>query len=204
MEGVEPKPGEYDDAYLASITRTVRTLRAHGIMTLLDAHQDMYNEKFEGEEPPTGPSSTREHRICSRLASPPTRSSTSDSSRLTTVSWTMPRARAEWACRIVMRPCGGTSRRSSGRNPASWDTTLSTSLGRDITTPPAMLPSAGAAERWCLWTPCTRKSAGPSPRSTPTASSPTSPTQRGTRGSTAAQLAHPHRRLPFLGTSTAP
>ncbi|MBZ0239847.1 MAG: endoglycoceramidase, partial [Cutibacterium acnes] len=31
-KGVEPKPGEYDDAYLASITRTVRTLRAHGIM----------------------------------------------------------------------------------------------------------------------------------------------------------------------------
>lgn len=51
-KGVEPKPGEYDDAYLASITRTVRTLRAHGIMTLLDAHQDMYNEKFEGEGAP--------------------------------------------------------------------------------------------------------------------------------------------------------
>jgi endoglycosylceramidase len=49
---VEPQPGGYDDAYLASIADTVNTLAAHGIVSLLDAHQDMYNEKFQGEGAP--------------------------------------------------------------------------------------------------------------------------------------------------------
>ena len=47
--GVEPSPGTYDDGYLASIAQTVKTLSAHGIFTLLDFHQDMYNERFQGE-----------------------------------------------------------------------------------------------------------------------------------------------------------
>ncbi|MSS46659.1 glycoside hydrolase family 5 protein [Cutibacterium sp. WCA-380-WT-3A] len=51
-KAVEPSPGVYNDNYLASITRTIRLLRSHGIMTLLDAHQDMYNEKFQGEGAP--------------------------------------------------------------------------------------------------------------------------------------------------------
>jgi endoglycosylceramidase len=49
---VEPHPGVYDDAYLASIRQTVQTLAAHGIVSLLDFHQDLYNEKFQGEGAP--------------------------------------------------------------------------------------------------------------------------------------------------------
>jgi endoglycosylceramidase len=46
---VEPSPGVYDDAYLRGIASTVRTLGKHGIYTLLDFHQDQYNERFHGE-----------------------------------------------------------------------------------------------------------------------------------------------------------
>jgi endoglycosylceramidase len=46
---VEPSPGVYDDAYLDRIHATVDTLAAHGIVALLDFHQDMYNERFQGE-----------------------------------------------------------------------------------------------------------------------------------------------------------
>jgi endoglycosylceramidase len=46
---VEPRPGVYDDRYLARIARTVRTFRRHGIYSLLDFHQDQYNERFEGQ-----------------------------------------------------------------------------------------------------------------------------------------------------------
>ena len=49
---VEPTPGHYDDAYLTSIADTVHTLAAHGIVSLLDFHQDMYNEQFQGEGAP--------------------------------------------------------------------------------------------------------------------------------------------------------
>ena len=49
---VEPRPGHYDDAYLESIAATVQTLAAHGIVSLLDFHQDLYNEKFQGEGAP--------------------------------------------------------------------------------------------------------------------------------------------------------
>lgn len=46
---VEPSPGVYDDAYLRGIADTVRMLGARGIYTLLDFHQDQYNERFHGE-----------------------------------------------------------------------------------------------------------------------------------------------------------
>ena len=46
---VEPSPGRYDDRYLAGIAATVRTLARHGVRTLLDFHQDQYNERFHGE-----------------------------------------------------------------------------------------------------------------------------------------------------------
>jgi endoglycosylceramidase len=49
---VEPHPGEFDAGYLDSIARTVRTLAQHGIYALLDFHQDLYNEKFQGEGAP--------------------------------------------------------------------------------------------------------------------------------------------------------
>ena len=48
-KAVEPQPGAYDDAYLARIEKTVRTLDAHGIVSLLDFHQDLFNERFQGE-----------------------------------------------------------------------------------------------------------------------------------------------------------
>jgi endoglycosylceramidase len=48
-KAVEPEPGVYDDAYLDRIRATVDTLAAHGVVALLDFHQDMYNERFQGE-----------------------------------------------------------------------------------------------------------------------------------------------------------
>jgi endoglycosylceramidase len=48
-KAVEPSPGHYDDAYLANIAKTVKLLSSQGIFTLLDFHQDLYNERFQGE-----------------------------------------------------------------------------------------------------------------------------------------------------------
>ena len=48
-KAVEPEPGVYDDAYLDRIRATVDALAAHGIVALLDFHQDLYNERFQGE-----------------------------------------------------------------------------------------------------------------------------------------------------------
>src|SRR4051812_48376156 len=48
-KAVEPRPGVYDDAYLDRIRATVDTLARHGIVSLLDFHQDLYNERFQGE-----------------------------------------------------------------------------------------------------------------------------------------------------------
>ena len=46
---VEPQPGVYDDAYLQQIEQTVALLARKGIVSLLDFHQDMYTEKYQGE-----------------------------------------------------------------------------------------------------------------------------------------------------------
>ena len=51
-KALEPEPGVFDDSYLASIESTVNTLGSHGIVSLLDFHQDMYNEEFQGEGAP--------------------------------------------------------------------------------------------------------------------------------------------------------
>lgn len=48
-KAVEPQPGDYDDAYIDRIRATERMLNRHRIFSLLDFHQDLYNEKFEGE-----------------------------------------------------------------------------------------------------------------------------------------------------------
>ena len=48
-KALEPSPGVYDDAYLDRIAQSVATLGRHGINSLLDFHQDMYNERFQGE-----------------------------------------------------------------------------------------------------------------------------------------------------------
>jgi endoglycosylceramidase len=47
--GVERNPGTYNDLYLNGIAKVVRVLAGHGIYTLLDFHQDQYNERFHGE-----------------------------------------------------------------------------------------------------------------------------------------------------------
>ena len=55
QNGVEPElPGpsgepKYRRGYLSSIAKTERKLSRHGIFTLLDVHQDLYNERFQGE-----------------------------------------------------------------------------------------------------------------------------------------------------------
>jgi len=48
-KAVEPEPGKYDDAYIARIAKTVNLLGRQGIVSLVDFHQDMYNERFQGE-----------------------------------------------------------------------------------------------------------------------------------------------------------
>jgi endoglycosylceramidase len=48
-KALEPEPGVYSDTYLAQIANTVQTLARHGIVSLLDFHQDMLNEQFQGE-----------------------------------------------------------------------------------------------------------------------------------------------------------
>jgi endoglycosylceramidase len=48
-KALEPQPGVYDDAYLADIASTVATLARHGVVSLLDFHQDLLNERFQGE-----------------------------------------------------------------------------------------------------------------------------------------------------------
>ena len=51
---VEPKPRSrgkpsYDDGYLAKIARTQGILARRGIYSLIDFHQDLFNERFQGE-----------------------------------------------------------------------------------------------------------------------------------------------------------
>jgi endoglycosylceramidase len=50
--GVEPQPGVYDAAYVASIQQTVQLLAAHGIYTIIDMHQDLYSASLGGEGAP--------------------------------------------------------------------------------------------------------------------------------------------------------
>jgi endoglycosylceramidase len=50
---VEPQPGVYDDAYVERIVRTVDMLGRHGIVSLVDFHQDQTHERFHGEGFPT-------------------------------------------------------------------------------------------------------------------------------------------------------
>ena len=47
--GVMPQRGVIDAAYLQQIDRVLQLLAARGIWVLLDFHEDMYNERFQGE-----------------------------------------------------------------------------------------------------------------------------------------------------------
>jgi endoglycosylceramidase len=50
---LEPQPGVFNPAYLASIEQTVQTLGNHGIHSILDFHQDAYSTEFGGEGAPS-------------------------------------------------------------------------------------------------------------------------------------------------------
>jgi len=43
---IEPEPGVFNDAYLASVEQTVQTLANHNIYTVIDMHQDAYSSVF--------------------------------------------------------------------------------------------------------------------------------------------------------------
>lgn len=44
-----PEAGQYDDSYIDDIADTARLLADHGLYVLLDYHQDLYNERYQGE-----------------------------------------------------------------------------------------------------------------------------------------------------------
>ncbi len=46
--GLAPAPGDYDDAYLADFVETVDALTAEDLYVLVDVHQDMFNERYQG------------------------------------------------------------------------------------------------------------------------------------------------------------
>ena len=48
-QALEPQPGVFNAAYLGQIARTVHTLAAHGIASLLDFHQDQLSQEYAGE-----------------------------------------------------------------------------------------------------------------------------------------------------------
>lgn len=60
---VEPAPGLYDDKYLADIRETVAMLASHGIMSLIDFHQDGWGPSFVCEGFPEWATFTDEHPI---------------------------------------------------------------------------------------------------------------------------------------------
>src|SRR4051794_7864887 len=49
MAALEPAPGRFDDRYLRSVAGTVHLLAGYGIRSLLDFHQDLFNERYQGE-----------------------------------------------------------------------------------------------------------------------------------------------------------
>lgn len=49
---IEPQPGVYNWAYLESVKGTIETLRAHGIVSILDMHQDLYGAEVGGHGAP--------------------------------------------------------------------------------------------------------------------------------------------------------
>ncbi len=48
-KAVEPLPGKIDHSYVRKVRATERMLAKRGIHSLIDFHQDLYNEKFSGE-----------------------------------------------------------------------------------------------------------------------------------------------------------
>jgi endoglycosylceramidase len=52
-EGVEPQKGVYNYTYIDTLREIVRMANKHGIVVLLDAHQDLFVKQFCGEGLPT-------------------------------------------------------------------------------------------------------------------------------------------------------
>jgi endoglycosylceramidase len=52
-QALEPQPGVFNFQYVRDIAKTVKTLAAHRIVSLLDFHQDQLNQEFGGEGFPT-------------------------------------------------------------------------------------------------------------------------------------------------------
>jgi endoglycosylceramidase len=48
-KAVEPQPGRYDAAYIRKSRAIERMLARRGVFSMIDFHQDLYNEKFGGE-----------------------------------------------------------------------------------------------------------------------------------------------------------
>lgn len=49
---LEPKPGEYNDAYLDSYEKIIDMANEHGIYVYLDMHQDLFSSKTQGDGAP--------------------------------------------------------------------------------------------------------------------------------------------------------
>lgn len=67
--GVEPEQDSFDDVYLDRIDDLVTMLGRHGVTVMLDFHQDMYNEQFDGEGFPDW---ATHNTIAGGLSVPPT------------------------------------------------------------------------------------------------------------------------------------
>jgi len=48
-EAVEPKPGEYDEAYLDQVAQRLQWCREAGLRVIIDMHQDIYSRKYGGD-----------------------------------------------------------------------------------------------------------------------------------------------------------
>lgn len=51
-KGYEPEPGQYNEAYLDSLFKTAQQASDAGLWVLFDFHQDMWNERYNGEGAP--------------------------------------------------------------------------------------------------------------------------------------------------------
>ncbi|MBN2217417.1 MAG: cellulase family glycosylhydrolase, partial [Pirellulales bacterium] len=50
-DAVEPKPGQYDDAYLDRVAQRVAWAADHGLFVILDMHQDLYSVRYGNGAP---------------------------------------------------------------------------------------------------------------------------------------------------------
>lgn len=50
-DGVEPRPGQYDEQYLSQIDRLIAMAAQYGISVFLDMHQDLFSNKFSDGAP---------------------------------------------------------------------------------------------------------------------------------------------------------